>query len=613
MSKKVFSIPINPKMDEKFIYETFVPFLNLHHQFIYDLYFTCRMPPFMMDAMGDVYQDEEMYRATTLNALKIAELSDLPLSATFNNIYVDTDMDNLRTWIRNFKPLYDAGVRTVTLPHTHWVASGLIQEVFPDLFIKNTILREVTRANEIVSLAKAGFHYINLDRDLMRDSDSLYQIKRAKDYCERIGLPVKLSLLANEGCWGGCPMMTEHYQYNCSKGPDNDVQYFSNEISIHSCQKWDSFDSAASLKAANLPPWKDDWVEIQNLYGIDVFKMHGREDMMRLKETVDIVERWAADEVLLFPQFDKYIEDTELEEKPIEIWREKIKNCKFDCWDCNYCDSVVDAHYRRQNRMLHPLVLKAQKAIEDALLHKSNFVEEGYDIPGLSSPKVRHLLNNLCKKDGEESIVYADLGCYVGSTLFAAMMGNDVKAYAVDDFSQENIAPARDDIPWEEIEDPIAKFQENAEKYMGDNSVMFINQDIFNISYLPPEYPVDVLFYDADHNPRKMYDYLSQFHQFCKNPFILVIDDCNFDGVVESANRWLKDRKFKVLFKKTLRSEEIESENGWWNGVMVLVIDKNEYRLSGGSISESNMREIQQYLSRPEHQQPDYNDIIPDT
>lgn len=575
---KVFSLPINPKMDEKFMMETFVPFLNLNHQYIRDLYFTCRIPPFTQDAMGDVYTEPEMYHATTLNALKIAELSDLPLSATFNNIHVDPTMDNLREWCRYFQPIYDLGVRIVTLPHTHWVASGMIQKIFPDLFIKNTILRNVDKPRDIVNLAKAGFHYINLDRDLMRDADTLYRIRQAKEYCAREGMPVELSILTNEGCWGGCPMMDEHYQYNCSKKPGADVQYFANEISIQSCEKWDSFDSATSLKAANLPPWREDWDEFILFYGIDCFKMHGRESMMRLKESMDIVERWGKGEPLLFPEFDKYIEDVQLEEKPIDIWREKIKTCKFECWDCNYCESVVDAHYRRQNKVLHPQVLRAQKAIEDALLHQSNFVEEGYDVKGLSSNKVRHLLNNLCKSTNGEPVVYADLGCFVGSTLWAAMMGNDVKAYAIDDYSQQNIAPARDDIPWEPVDDAISEFKKNAEKYMGDNAVLFMNKDIFNLSELNPQYPPEVIFYDADHDPRATYQNLTQFYQFATDPFTLVVDDCNFDGVVEAVDRLCKDRKFAVLFKKVLRSQDIEDELGWWNGVMVMVIGKNEFK-----------------------------------
>ena len=304
MEKRVFSLPINPKISEEFVNNTFIPFLNQYKHLLFDLYFTCRMPPFEQDAMGDVFISDP--RETTVNALYISQKTGIPLSATFNNIFVRPTQSNLDLFIENFKPLYDAGIRIVTLPHTIWVSTGQIQKEFPELYIKNTILREVTRANEVVSLAKTGFHYINLDRDLMRDRDSLLAIKDAKDYCESIGKPVKLSLLVNETCWGGCPIMTEHYQYNNTR-TESDPQFFNDPISRNSCSRWDLEDSSSSLKAANLPPWREDWEEFLNL-GIDVFKLHGRESAMRLNESMDMIQRWDRKESLMFSLFNEYIE-----------------------------------------------------------------------------------------------------------------------------------------------------------------------------------------------------------------------------------------------------------------------------------------------------------------
>ena len=202
---KHFSIPLNTKLPEEFVTQSFIPFLKEYKDYIYDIYFTCRMPPFQQDAMGDVIDGDE--RETTFNALYVSEQTGIPLSATFNNIQVTPNQRNLDIFIQNFAPLYEAGVKIITIPHTTWALTGQIQKAFPDIFIKNTILREVTRANEIVNLAKAGFHYVNLDRDLMRDRDQLDHIMKAKAYCAEIGKPVKISLLANEWCWGGCPIM----------------------------------------------------------------------------------------------------------------------------------------------------------------------------------------------------------------------------------------------------------------------------------------------------------------------------------------------------------------------------------------------------------------------
>ena len=114
--------------------------------------------------MGDCFSINE---ALIDSAIYISNESDIPLSATFNNIWVRPDQKNLDLWIKEFAPIYNSGVRVVTLPHTSWVSSGQIQAAFPELFIKNTILREVTRPNEIVQLAEAGFNYINLDLSLI--------------------------------------------------------------------------------------------------------------------------------------------------------------------------------------------------------------------------------------------------------------------------------------------------------------------------------------------------------------------------------------------------------------------------------------------------------------
>ena len=80
--------------------------------------------------MGDVINDPY---APIESALHIQEVTGIPVSATFNNIEVRPTQDNLDLFIQNFKQLYDAGIRSATIPHTHWVATGQIQKAFPDL------------------------------------------------------------------------------------------------------------------------------------------------------------------------------------------------------------------------------------------------------------------------------------------------------------------------------------------------------------------------------------------------------------------------------------------------------------------------------------------------
>ena len=578
-----FSIPLNTKLPEDFVTGTFIPFLNQYKKHIYDIYFTCRMPPFVQDAMGDTI-DGDM-RETTFNALYVSKETGIPLSATFNNIQVLPNQKNLDLFIQNFKPVYDMGVRIATIPHTTWLLTGQIQKEFPELYIKNTILREVTRANEIVNLAKAGFNYINLDRDLMRDHDQLLRIKKAKEYCAEIGKPVKISLLANEWCWGGCPIMPEHYHYNMERGED-DPQYFNDSISRVSCSGWDERDPANALKQAALPPWKEDWEQFVDL-GIDVFKMHGRENALRLMESMDIIKRWDTDEELLFPQFNEYIEDTTLQEKPIDLWRDKIKTCKFDCWDCNYCDSVIHSRMKKNERIMDKDIELVLNSIDKAARGDSKFNPEGFNYEGLSSNIIRHFLNNLCSK---EDAVYLELGVAAGSTFFAATMDRDIPAFAVDNYSEEDIAPFRDEDSWDsggkvyghkgfKMNNPKGAFFKGMKKnqVFHEKSIQDLTQADFNIirdEHTMENKKANIIFYDADHDPQQQYDNLTYLYTVMDDQFIIVIDDANFMGVVESANIWVKENDIKVMFDRKILTGIPEDPNGWWNGVHIMVCQK---------------------------------------
>ena len=570
--KSVFSLQINPKIDSKYAETVFVPWLKRYKDYIYDLYFTCRMPPFTQDSMGDVFQGD--VRQLYYNAKAISEdAGNIPLSATFNNIYVRPDIEQLDLFVKNFAQLYDLGVKTVTLPHTSWLSTGIIQKEFPELKIKNTILRNVTKPNEIVALAKAGFHYINLDRDLMRDREALKKIKKAKEYCAEIGKPVELSLLANEGCWGGCSMMDEHYHFNNTR-TEQTPQYFNDPISTHSCSLWDIEDNSHALKAANLPPWREDWEEFLDL-GIDVFKMHGRENGMKLMESMQMIEAWASEHELVTGDFKEYMEDLKIPDSPIALWREKIKTCGFECWDCNYCEAVVDAHLKKQGRptTVDDYTQRVLKAIDDGNTQTSNFEPEGYSIQGLSSNRIRHFLNSLCSHD---DAVYLELGTYTGSTFFAATMNNKAKCIGVDDFSEPNVKPIVDRGMWTECGNPYDTFVNNWQKYENGNaafvksSVEELTEEDFGGS------KVNILFYDANHDMMVQMNNLNHLLPFLDEKFILIVDDANFDGVVEGAVSWAQENNLKCYLERKILSSVIESPVHWWNGIHVMVLEKDD-------------------------------------
>ncbi len=542
---KLFSIPLNPKLTEK-QFHSFVTFCQEHRDYIYDIYFTCRIPPFNQDAMGDVFLNPEDHQSAIYTALQMPALTGIQISATFNNISVRPDQKNLQIWIDNFQALYDSGVRSCTLPHTHWLLTGQIQKQFPELFIKNTILRAVKEPRDVAKLAEAGFHYVNLDRALMRDEERLKEIKRVKD---KYG--IKLSLLANEGCVGGCPVMDEHYQFNNTRtdGP----QYFTDPISRVSCQHWHTKDSAIQLKNANFPPWRADWLRFQEL-GIDVIKMHGRENSDRLEETMDIIRRFARGEEILFDNFNNYIAEANLVDKPINLWREKIRTCKFDCWDCNYCDKVWKSKGNKNDRLV--------AAVSRALIDSAN-QSVGETPDGLTSDKMKALLNSLAAV----SSTYLEIGVLNGATFCSALKGNTLQAFAVDHWKDQTKAANGKDVVGSK-----QTFIQNVQKYKGQNTVVLFDCHFLQVDkkQLPP---IDLFFYDADHSEQANYAAIRYFAESLADKAIVIFDDANWDGVVAGARRGIADSKLEILYDKIILNEQ-EDDTMWWNGFYIAVVKK---------------------------------------
>lgn len=553
---KIFSVPLNPKLSEKEYFQ-FLGFLQKYKDWIYDVYFTSRIAPFHQDAMGDVFKDEQDYEQAILAARNIQEALGIPISATFNNIQVPPTQKNLDLFIENFKPYYDVGIRIATIPHTHWVATGQLQEAFPKLSIKNTILRDVHTATEIVNLAQAGFHYINLDRDLMRDRDALLRIKYAKEYCHKNGMPIKISLLANEGCMGQCPYMVEHFEYNNTRS-STDPQYFNAPSSRVSCTKWEYQDNALSLKTANLPPWREDWLEFINELGIDVFKMHGREASSRLFETMNIIERFARGDEILFDTFNDYIETNNLIEKPIDVWRKKIKTCKFDCWDCHYCDKIYD---KKATAFITPIVSAMADIVAESA--KENVI---INIKGLTSPRVQKIINRTAKLAGN----YLEIGTASGSTMAAALRNNNIKAWAIDNW-QQTVHP--ENKQFEMPENRYEKFIELIEPYAQESYVHAINSNFLSVDKNLIDEPVKFMFYDGPHEKEPTKNAVLYYADKFAEETILIFDDANWDGVVEGADEGIKLANLKVLYHKKILNG-IESSKEWWNGLYIVVVKK---------------------------------------
>lgn len=538
----MFSIPINPKLTEEQFSQLYT-FCEQHKDYIYDLYFTCRMPPFEQDAMGDVFASD--VQQPILVALHMQNTLGIRVSATFNNIDVPPTQRNLDLWIKNFQQLYDAGIHSATIPHTHWVATGQIQKAFPLLQIKNTILRNAYRATEVAKFAEAGFHYVNLDRDIMRDRDELIKCRRVAD---KYG--IKLALLANEGCLGACPVMDEHFQYNNQRS-GLEPAYFHNPISRVSCSKWNVTDPSSSLKNANIPPWREDWIEL--LEYVDVFKMHGRESIEQQFSTMSIIANYVAGEEILYDDFSDYLNRNSLGGKPIQAWRKFIKNCKFDCWDCNKCDKLYEAC----SDEYYPLATAVANVIVDSVHYNTNI-----DIPGLTSPRVQKLLYGLA----EYATKYVELGSAQGATAVSVASHPDIEVHCID-LWQDDIQPKHFGMTMPR--NTQNSFMRNIAHCP---NIYAHNADYFTIDTAQFE-GADMIFFDGDKEADKVSTLVQKYLQIAAEETILVFDDANWHSVVQGANAGIEARGASIIFNRLILNEE-EDPTQWWNGLYIVVVHK---------------------------------------
>jgi sugar phosphate isomerase/epimerase len=493
--------------------------------------------------MGDIFIQTEDNLFAIETALYVQKETAISVSATFNNIEVRPDQKNLDIWIKNFRRLYDSGIRSCTLPHTHWMRTGQVKAEFPELFVKNTILRNVSEARDVAHLAEAGFDYINLDRDLMRDHDRLREIKKVKDKYN-----VKISLLANEGCLGGCPVMDEHFQFNNTR---TGAQYFNDSISRVSCPQWDTQDKAIALKTANFPPWREDWIEL--LQYVDTIKMHGRESAQRLFETMNIIKKFANDEEILFDTFNQYLKETGLENRPIDTWRKKIKTCKFDCWDCNYCDKVWHAKGNTNNKKV--------EAVANAIVNSVNIKLENR-VEGLTSNRTRQLLNKLAQL----STSYLEIGVLNGGTFCSVLDGNQLKTYAVDNWKEETQAANGST----NIKASKQTFIENVRKFKNNSTIKLFDSNFLNVDKSEID-NIDMFFYDADHSHEMTSAAVRYFSDKFVDESILIFDDANFDGVVSGAKEGIKESGLNIIYEKMMLNN-IEDPEQWWNGIYICVV-----------------------------------------
>ena len=208
------------------------------------------------------------------------------------------------------------------------------------------------------------------------------------------------------------------------------------------------------------------------------------------------------------------------------------------------------------------LITTVNRAITEAVSRKSRLPPEAATIRGMTSPKIRHLLNNLCAMP---NTVYVEMGLYKGATFVAALAGNEdtVKtAYGIDNWS---LFPSH--LPRE-------RFWEHHAKYLSafGSRLHIHDTSLFDISPDAIAEPVTIFYYDADHI--HTHKAVLKFLPRLADPCIIILDDWSRP---EIRNDWEKIKAEVTVHKEwELYSYVKDDLDHWWCGLFLAVITKKQ-------------------------------------
>ncbi len=203
--------------------------------------------------------------------------------------------------------------------------------------------------------------------------------------------------------------------------------------------------------------------------------------------------------------------------------------------------------------------------IKKAEHHISQLNQEVLQVDGMSSPKVRHFLNNLCSRPDTH---YLEIGCWKGSTLISSLFNNRntiVSAIAIDNWSNHYHN--------ERLKD---EFHANCNRFLLPDQYHFYEVDCFKIT--PNEVcpsPVNTYFYDGEHTALDQELAFTYYNDRLDDVFIAVIDDWNHPPVPEGTEIAFKKLNYQVLFQQVLPARWNGDTENWWNGLYVAVIRKS--------------------------------------
>lgn len=200
-------------------------------------------------------------------------------------------------------------------------------------------------------------------------------------------------------------------------------------------------------------------------------------------------------------------------------------------------------------------------------------------LDGLSGSKVIGALQRLTALHAEDpSSCYLEVGVFQGFTLLSVANASPMlTCYGIDNFSQFDPKGENQDI-----------VNQRSEK-LGISNKVLINQDyedaLEDLSIYIADHQVAVYFVDGPHDYRSQLMCLQLALPYLHDAAVIIVDDSNYEHVRQANRDFLVTHpEYKLIFeaythchpKNMSDDDEKQAREGWWNGVNIIVRDKED-------------------------------------
>jgi len=222
-------------------------------------------------------------------------------------------------------------------------------------------------------------------------------------------------------------------------------------------------------------------------------------------------------------------------------------------------------------------------AIENADQLKSELPGEQYQVPALTSLRIRHLLNSI----GKLGTKYMEIGVHKGGTFTASVSNNSnlTEIVAIDSF-------ASDENDYEKTVNEYGKarpeFEHWANKFLPkESSFKLIVSDSFQVDLNEVPKDIDVYLYDGDHSEEYQRKALTYFKDNLADEFIFLCDDFGWGDVQKGTRKGIEDAGYIILFEQYMASKNSHDNDSWWNGFYVALLKKGENKIEWQKTDEA--------------------------